>query len=142
MYTLRTRFFARFGADLYAQSVIINRISASELSWKFIESALLVGQALCFFCLGISTPTPTYQHNSSPGGCSGAGSLSLPASLSPPLEGIICKSIPKSRPPLPFSHKKVSLPPPPPKKTAFDACSAMTARKIVQLLPSLPPEIL
>ncbi len=33
-----------FGADLYAQSVIINKISASELSRKFIKSALLVGE--------------------------------------------------------------------------------------------------
>ncbi len=34
---------ARLGADLYAQSVIINKISASELSRKLIKSALLVG---------------------------------------------------------------------------------------------------
>ncbi len=32
-----------FGASLYARSVLINNISASELSWKFIKSALLVG---------------------------------------------------------------------------------------------------
>ncbi len=30
-------------ADLYAQSVLINKISALELSWKLIKSALLVG---------------------------------------------------------------------------------------------------
>ncbi len=36
-------FFCTFGADLYAQSVLIDKISASELSQKFIESALLVG---------------------------------------------------------------------------------------------------
>ncbi len=38
--------FARlctFGVDLYAQSVLINKFSASKLSWKFIKSALLVG---------------------------------------------------------------------------------------------------
>ncbi len=35
-----------FGADLYAQSVLINKISASELSWKFIKVALLVGYVL------------------------------------------------------------------------------------------------
>ena len=32
-----------FGADLYAQSVLINKISASELRRKYIKSALLVG---------------------------------------------------------------------------------------------------
>ncbi len=31
------------GADLFAQSVLISKISASELSGKFIKSALLVG---------------------------------------------------------------------------------------------------
>ncbi len=35
--------FCTFGADLYAQSVLINKISASELSRKFMKSALLVG---------------------------------------------------------------------------------------------------
>ncbi len=39
-------FFARFGIDLHAQSVIINEISASELSRKFIKSVLLVGWKL------------------------------------------------------------------------------------------------
>ncbi len=39
-------YFRTFGADLYAQSVIINKISASELSQKFIKSALLVGLPL------------------------------------------------------------------------------------------------
>ncbi len=33
-----------FGVDLYAQSVLSNKISASELSRKFIKSALLVGR--------------------------------------------------------------------------------------------------
>ncbi len=42
MYTLHTR-FCTFGADLHAQSVLINKISASEISRKFINSALLVG---------------------------------------------------------------------------------------------------
>ncbi len=32
-----------FAAILHAQSVLINEISASELSQKFIKSALLVG---------------------------------------------------------------------------------------------------
>ena len=44
MYTLHTR-FCTFRADLYAQSVLINEISASELSRKFIKSALLAGQS-------------------------------------------------------------------------------------------------
>ena len=35
-------FWARFGANLYAQSVIINTICASELRRKFTKSALLV----------------------------------------------------------------------------------------------------
>ncbi len=35
IHTLHTR-FCTFGTDLYARSVIINKISASELSWKFI----------------------------------------------------------------------------------------------------------
>ncbi len=42
MYTLHAR-FGTFGADLHAQSVIINKNFASELRRKFIESALLVG---------------------------------------------------------------------------------------------------
>ncbi len=36
-------FFAHFSADLYAQSVISYKISASELRRKFIKSASLVG---------------------------------------------------------------------------------------------------
>ena len=32
-----------FGTDLYAQLVLINKVSALELSWKFIKSALFVG---------------------------------------------------------------------------------------------------
>ncbi len=42
LYTLHTR-LCTFGADLYAQSVLTNKNSASELSRKFIKSALLVG---------------------------------------------------------------------------------------------------
>ncbi len=42
IYTLHTR-FCTFGADLYAQTVLINKIFAFELSWKFIKSTLLVG---------------------------------------------------------------------------------------------------
>ncbi len=36
---------ALFGTDLYAQSVLINKISASELGRKLIKVALLVGPA-------------------------------------------------------------------------------------------------
>ncbi len=36
--------FGTFGTDLYAQSVLINKISALELSRKFNKSALLVGR--------------------------------------------------------------------------------------------------
>ncbi len=36
-------FFARLALICYAQSVLINKISASELSRKFVKSALLVG---------------------------------------------------------------------------------------------------
>ncbi len=36
--------FARLGADVYAQSVLINKVSASELSRKFIKVASLVGR--------------------------------------------------------------------------------------------------
>ncbi len=46
MYTLHTR-FCTFGADLCAQSVLINKNSSSELSRKFIKSALLVGNKNC-----------------------------------------------------------------------------------------------
>ena len=43
--TGRRHVFARFGADLYARSVLLDKISATELSRKFIKSALLVGVA-------------------------------------------------------------------------------------------------
>ncbi len=36
-------FFCTFDVDSYAQSAIINKISASELRRKFIKGALLVG---------------------------------------------------------------------------------------------------
>ena len=41
IYTLHSR-FSTFGADLHAQSVIIDKISASELSQKFIK-VIIVG---------------------------------------------------------------------------------------------------
>ncbi len=44
MYTLHAR-FCTLGADLHAQSVLIDKLSASELSRKFIKSALWVGLA-------------------------------------------------------------------------------------------------
>ncbi len=37
-------FFCTYGADLYAQSVVSNKIFALDLSRNFIKSALLVGQ--------------------------------------------------------------------------------------------------
>ncbi len=40
-------FFARVGAELYAQSVLSNKISAPELGWNFIKSALSVGVVQC-----------------------------------------------------------------------------------------------
>ena len=42
-YALHTH-FCMFGADLHAQSALVNKISASELSRKFVKSALLVGE--------------------------------------------------------------------------------------------------
>ncbi len=52
MYTLHTR-FCTFGADLYARSVLINKIFASELGRKFVKSALLVGHAQnTLLCVG------------------------------------------------------------------------------------------
>ncbi len=42
--------FCMFGTDLYAQSALINKISASEFTRKVIKGALLVGDA--FFALG------------------------------------------------------------------------------------------
>ncbi len=40
-----THIACTFGADLYPQSVLVNNISASELSQKLIKSALLVGHS-------------------------------------------------------------------------------------------------
>ena len=39
-------FFCTFDTDLYAQSALSNKISASGVSRKFIKSALLVGLSL------------------------------------------------------------------------------------------------
>ena len=39
--------FHTFGVDFYAQSVLINKISASELGRKLIKVALVVGQRCC-----------------------------------------------------------------------------------------------
>ena len=39
-------FFALFGTDLHAQSVLSDKISASELRRKFMKSAFLVGEVL------------------------------------------------------------------------------------------------
>ena len=45
VYTLHTS-FCTFGADLYAQSVLISKKFSLELSRKFIKSALLIGKCL------------------------------------------------------------------------------------------------
>ncbi len=45
MYTFHTH-FCTFGTNLHAQSVLSNKISASELRRKFIKVALLVGCSL------------------------------------------------------------------------------------------------
>ena len=46
--THRVHVFCTFGSDLHAQSVLIDEISASELSRKFIKSELLVGYEYLF----------------------------------------------------------------------------------------------
>ncbi len=49
--------FARLAPICDARSVLINKISASELRRKFIKSALLVGEEeAAVSCKGISTP--------------------------------------------------------------------------------------
>ncbi len=72
IHTLHTR-FCTFGTDLHAQSVLINKISASELSQKFIKSALLVG------CVCVCVQCTQHAACTAPGGikaivCVGAGS--------------------------------------------------------------------
>ena len=47
MYTLHTR-FCTFGTDLYAQSVLGNKISASELRRKFTKAVSAIGCARCW----------------------------------------------------------------------------------------------
>ncbi len=49
MYTLHSR-FCTFGTNLHAQLVLINKISASEISRKFVKIALLVGYPRFFTC--------------------------------------------------------------------------------------------
>ncbi len=49
-YTLHTR-SCTFGAHLYVQSVLPNKIYASDLSMKFTKSVLLVGWAVKSPCL-------------------------------------------------------------------------------------------
>ena len=44
--------FARLGADLRALSVLSSKISASELSRKLIDNALLVGLVLLYLNIG------------------------------------------------------------------------------------------
>ena len=54
-------FLARLASDLYAQSVLIDRISASELSRKPIKSALLVGCEDSTYCI-VPPPSPLHTH--------------------------------------------------------------------------------
>ncbi len=58
--------FCMFGTDLYAQSVLINKISALELSRKLIKSALLVGydspMTMRNFTLSLSHAFETLTH--------------------------------------------------------------------------------
>ncbi len=44
------RVFCTFGTDLYAPSVLINKVSASQLSRKFIKVELLAGTHLLGNC--------------------------------------------------------------------------------------------
>ncbi len=46
MFTHCIHVFCTSGADLYCQLALIHKISSSQLSGKFIKSALLVGQPL------------------------------------------------------------------------------------------------
>ncbi len=51
---MHAHFFCTFGTDLQAQSVLIDTISTtSELSRKFVESALLVGSAPLVVAAGL-----------------------------------------------------------------------------------------
>ncbi len=54
--THRMHVFCTFGDVLYAQSVLIGKTSASEVSQKFIKSALLVGLLFSFTLLEQSPP--------------------------------------------------------------------------------------
>ncbi len=60
VYTLHAS-FCTSGTDTYAQSTLINNISASELRRKFIKSALLVGYVLAGHPkLSLATTTETF----------------------------------------------------------------------------------
>ncbi len=64
-----THFFARLAQNLYAQSVLISKISALELSRKFINDLLLVGRVLepgCFLCLLCAGPCSMQEGEESP----------------------------------------------------------------------------
>ena len=66
MYTLRTC-FRTFGTDLHAPSMLIDKISASELKRMLVKSALLVGysERIVFF----SPLTDHFFHYSSKLNC-------------------------------------------------------------------------
>ncbi len=78
-------FLAHFGTDLHAHSVLSNKISASELSQKFIKSALLAGRYLSHTSLSLypapSPPSPPshFPHlirKAASTTCNGAGACS------------------------------------------------------------------
>ncbi len=53
--------FARFAPILHAQSVLSNKISASEISRKLVKSASLVGSAVSFIKATLFSLFPSLQ---------------------------------------------------------------------------------
>ncbi len=96
IYTLLIR-FCTFGADLYAQSVLINKNSASELTRKFIKSAGLVGQAhlTCAYEIGASyLPLPPLSPSHKP---LTSFSLEVPQTQGFPTFSSACVPLPQGR---------------------------------------------
>ena len=89
MYTLHTH-FCTFGANLYGQSVLINKIPASELSRKFVKSALLVGQANLTEAADAEPRGAGAPVVASPAGALGLG-VAGPGSVSAAVEGAVGK---------------------------------------------------
>ncbi len=92
---ISTRVFARWVPILFAQSVLINRISALKLSRKFIKSALLVGYSSPPLSPKILLPEQNFSSSTS--------SVPLPCSLlqppnpSPELPFFGCRKMGESR---------------------------------------------